>query len=112
MAWGPLRQKFKMALKLKSEESNEAILYSFDMAARFQIKRLDHPSGNCQKEALKKAIQNKEMSNIEMPRGSDNQRYLSFSGHPHKLKHLQKIKRNMPPFIFNAKYFWNQWYAK
>ena len=104
MAWGPLRQKFKMALKLKSEESHEAI-YSFDMAARFQIKRLDHPSGNCQKEALKKAIQNKEMSNIEMPRESDNQRYLSFSGHPHKLKHLQKIKRNMPPHIFNAKYF-------
>ena len=70
-----------MALKLKSEESHEAI-YSFDMAARFQIKRLDHPSGNCLKEALKKAIQNKEMSNIEMPRESANQRYSSFSGHP------------------------------
>ena len=52
------------------------------------------------------------MSNIEMPRESDNQRYISFSGHPHKLKHLQKIKRNMPPFIFNAKYFWIKWYAK
>ena len=82
-----------MALKLKSEESPEAI-YSFDMAARFQIKRLDQPSGNCSKEALRKAIQNKEMSNIEMPRESANQRYLSFSGHP--LKHLRKIKsRNM-----------------